>query len=57
MYLSNVFDIWIAEFYIIKMLRKANEKSVEAQKSNNSKYSAISDQMVISSEIREFWEG
>ena len=36
------------------MLRKVNSKSAEAQKSNNSKYSAISDQMVISSEIREF---
>ena len=36
------------------MLRRVNDKSAEAQKSNNSKYSAISDQMVISSEIREF---
>ncbi len=52
-----MFNILIAEFYIIKVLRKANDKSAEAQKSNNSKYSAISDQMVISSEIREFWEG
>ena len=36
------------------MLREVNNKSEKAQKSNNSKYSAISDQMVISSEIREF---